>query len=179
MLLWVSLGVVITIVPSAARQPIGPASDIAVPCPAESPSQTSPTVGISRSTQPRVRKEVIGNPPSSFDDTKVDGRVVVSATVHTDGKLCDIRVVAASPPGVGLEQTGIESAKGWRFAPAMRDGVAISAPVTIVFRLSTRKEGRRPGHYGRNASADVKGADPLVADARPRSEPPKPSLPPD
>jgi TonB family protein len=178
MLLWVALGVVIFVVPLAARHTAQPASDIAAPCAAESPGQAAPAIGIARSTQPRVRKEVIGNSPSSFDDMKVDGRVVVSATVNTDGKLCDIRVVAASPTGVGLEQTAIESAKGWRFAPATRDGVALRAPVTIDFTVSTRKEGRRPGQYGRNASADVKGADPLVAEPRPRSEPPRPSFPP-
>jgi hypothetical protein len=84
MLLWVALGVVITIVPSAAPQAARAAQRYrCISCPAESPAQAAPAIGIRRTTQSRVRKQVIGNPPSSFDDMKVSGQVVVSATVNT------------------------------------------------------------------------------------------------
>jgi hypothetical protein len=83
MLLWVALGVVITIVPWPLPRRRKLPSDIAVYLALPNRPQAAPAIGIRRTTQSRVRKQVIGNPPSSFDDKKVDGRVVVSATVNT------------------------------------------------------------------------------------------------
>lgn len=162
------LGLLVTVMLLPALQRKQSESDVATPCPVESADQTMPAIGIGRTLLPRVRKEVVGEPSSAFLDAKVDGRVVVSGIVDTDGTLCDIRVVHSSHPGLGLEDTGVASAKRWRFAPAMREGAAVRAPVRIEFTLGPYKDGPRPGQRGRTANAEVTGADPLLSDSRPR-----------
>jgi len=171
LLLLATLGVVISVVPAPPLQKTQPDSDVAAPCPAESADQAMPVVGIGRTVPPRVRKKVVADPPSTFLDARVDGRVVVSGIVDTDGTLCDIRAVHSSHSGLGLEDTGIASAKQWLFAAAMRDGAPVRAPVSIEFTLSAYKDGPRPGQRGRTARAEVRGADPLLKDLRPRSGP--------
>lgn len=144
--------------------------DVAVPCPVDG-GVTEPAVAIGRPTRPRVRKQAIADPPQSFLDASVDGRVVVSGIVDTGGSLCNLRVVTSAPTGLGLEEAGIASAKGWRFAPATRDGVAVRAPVTIEFTFSAyTHDPRRPGSRGRTAGANIDGADLLPRGARPVPE---------
>lgn len=161
LLLVVTVGVFVQVAPAPPPQPPVAEPEIAIPCAANSSGLPGPAIGISRTVQPRVRRQLIAHPPSTFDDLKIDGRVVVSATVGTDGNLCDVQVVASSPAGVGLEATAIASAKGWRFAPATRDGASVPAPVKIEFTFSPWKEGRSRGTRGRTANAEIEGADPL------------------
>lgn len=165
MLIWAFFAVVFPAV--AGHQLAQGSSTVAAPCPVDA-GASQPTVGIGRTIQPRVRKQKIADPPQSFLDARVDGRIVVSGVVDTDGSLCDLRVVSSAPAGLGLEEAGIASAKGWRFTPAGRDGAAVRAPVTIEFTFSAYKEdARRPGVRGRTASANIEGADPLPPGARP------------
>lgn len=144
--------------------------DVAAPCPVDG-GVTEPTVAIGPTIRPRVRKQVIAEPPQAFLDAAVDGRVVIAGVVDADGSLCNLRVVTSAPTSLKLEAAGIASAKGWRFAPATRDGVAVRAPVTIEFTFSAYKQdARRPGSRVRTAGAQIDGADPLPPGARPVPE---------
>ncbi|MGV3518272.1 energy transducer TonB [Luteitalea sp.] len=168
MLPLIAIGVMIGAVLVPARQANRSDGDVAAPCPVGSVVQTMPTVGIGRPRLPRVRKQVVGDPSSAFLDAKVDGRVVVSGIVDTDGTLCDIRVVHSSHAGLGLEHTAIASARQWRFTAATRDGAATRAPVRIEFVFSAWSDSGRPGQRGRTAGAEIVGADPLPGESRPR-----------
>ena len=98
--------------------------------------------------------------------------MVVSATVNTDGNLCDIPVIAASPPGVGWNRRVSSRPKDGGSPPRCE----MVWPFGHLSRSSSRfRHGRKaddPENAG-TARADVKGADPLVAQPRPRSEPPR------
>ena len=53
----------------------------------------------------------------------------------TSGRVAEVRVLSANPPGV-FEQAAVNAVRKWRFEPVMKDGRAIEAGVatTISFR---------------------------------------------
>ncbi|OYT69843.1 MAG: hypothetical protein CFK52_12855 [Chloracidobacterium sp. CP2_5A] len=66
---------------------------------------------------------------------KIQGTVVLSATVGPDGSLSNIRVIKSL--GYGLDEKAIEAARQCRFQPAMADGRPVAATVkfSMEFRL--------------------------------------------
>ncbi|MCS7079831.1 MAG: TonB family protein [Chloracidobacterium sp.] len=66
---------------------------------------------------------------------KIQGTVVLTATVGPDGSLSNIRVVKSL--GYGLDEKAIEAARQCRFQPAMVDGRPVAATVrfSMEFRL--------------------------------------------
>jgi TonB family protein len=69
--------------------------------------------------------------PQAVRATGIEGRVEVALTVLRDGSVGWVRVVRAEPRGY-FEQAATEGVRGWRFAPATRDGEVIEC------RLRTR-----------------------------------------
>jgi TonB family protein len=65
----------------------------------------------------------------------VEGTVLLSLLVATDGKPTNIKVIR--PLGSGLDERAVETVEKWRFHPAMKDGnpVAQTISVEISFRL--------------------------------------------
>jgi TonB family protein len=78
-------------------------------------------------TEPEYTKEAL--------DAKLEGFVVLSATITTDGTASDIQLVKGL--GLGLDEKAIECLKEWRFSPAFRNGEPkpTKASVEIRFKL--------------------------------------------
>lgn len=68
---------------------------------------------------------------------RIEGFVDVEFTVDTQGRVRDVRVVGAEPPGV-FDRAAINSVMHWRFEPRRQDGQAIeiTARQRIEFSLS-------------------------------------------
>lgn len=66
---------------------------------------------------------------------RVQGVVVLEATVSREGKVVSTRVLKGLP--MGLDEAAREAVAQWRFAPATRNGepVAVIMTLTINFRL--------------------------------------------
>ena len=60
---------------------------------------------------------------------KLQGVVMLSGEVDTNGRLRNIRVTRAL--GLGLDEKAIEAVKQWRFRPGTRDGKPVVAPAAI------------------------------------------------
>lgn len=78
---------------------------------------TSPAV-LTRSATPHY-------PPSALR-SRQEGWVVVSFTIDTEGRPRDIRVVDAQPRRI-FDRAAIDAVDRYRFTPAMKDGVAVTA----------------------------------------------------
>jgi TonB family protein len=79
-------------------------------------------------------------PPPKYSSearaAKLQGTVVLQATVTADGRAINISVVKAL--GKGLEEKAIEAVKNWKFKPANGpDGkpVPCVVPIEVTFRL--------------------------------------------
>ena len=66
---------------------------------------------------------------------KVQGTVVLSVVIGTDGKACDVQL--RKGVGYGLDEQALDAVAQWTFKPGMRDGMAVpvQASIEVNFRL--------------------------------------------
>jgi TonB family protein len=66
---------------------------------------------------------------------KLQGVVILTGEVDTNGRLRNIRVTRAL--GLGLDEKAIEAVKQWRFRPGTREGkpVVSAAAIEVNFHL--------------------------------------------
>ncbi len=82
-----------------------------------------------------------GNPlpryPTAARRRGLEGRVVLSVFVGSDGRARSVNVRTASPHPI-LDEAAVETLRRWRFEPARRAGAPVAAwvDVPITFRLS-------------------------------------------
>jgi TonB family protein len=92
----------------------------------------APEPGI---TPPRVLHKVDLGYSADARAAHIQGNVVLQLTVNETGRVANMRVI--SPLGHGLDEKAMEAVAQWDFAPAQKDGHAISsrATVELKFRL--------------------------------------------
>jgi periplasmic protein TonB len=85
--------------------------------------------------KPRAIERVEIEYPAAARAAGVEGRLVLQATVDTNGKVRDVIVV--EPVGPEIDEPAQAAFKRWRFEPATRCGVPVAAAYTIAreFRL--------------------------------------------
>lgn len=87
------------------------------------------------------QKPVVQSNPIDYPERarqrEIEGRVVVSALIGTDGRVKDYRILEASPPGV-FEDAVSSSLSSWTFAPAQYNGEPVEtwATIPIPFQLN-------------------------------------------
>jgi TonB family protein len=67
--------------------------------------------------------------PKTAQRAKIEGRVILSAEIHTDGRPYNLQVVQSLDPDLDLN--AIDAVTQWRFHPGTRDG----NPVAVLVRL--------------------------------------------
>lgn len=72
-------------------------------------------------------------PPAEYSDKarkrKIEGIVMLSAVVTSEGLLTDIRVTKGL--GYGLDEKAVQALGRWKFQPAMKDGKPVSVEVVV------------------------------------------------
>jgi len=131
--------------PTVAPPPPAPA---AVPTP-------QPTVVTTRETKieentfvdpsetdslPVVIKDAAVVWPRSALHSRRNGVVIVQATVNSEGRVVDVKVLRADHEGFGIPQAVMDAARDYRFKPGTKDGVPITtyATVTKAYRFVVR-----------------------------------------
>ena len=66
----------------------------------------------------------------------IEGAVRLTAVVRPDGTVDGIDVVDSLDADLGLDESAVEAAGQWRFAPGMVDGEPVAVRVTLEFRFS-------------------------------------------
>ncbi|UJJ32862.1 energy transducer TonB [Halopseudomonas maritima] len=123
-----------------AAPALPPLQAAAPPAPAPSPPApvSAPPPGSAEEVSPLV--DIPPEYPRRALAAGIEGQVTLQFTVNADGRVENIRVLSAEPPGV-FERAARRAVSRWRFAPRRENGVAVSREVskTMNFRL----EGRR------------------------------------
>jgi len=94
-------------------------------------------------TQQRVSRGVSGGElihrvppvyPPQAKSLRVEGKVVLDATVLEDGTVSDLKIVQGAPV---LITSAMDAVKKWRYKPFLLDGKAIKSPmrITVDFKL--------------------------------------------
>jgi periplasmic protein TonB len=110
--------------------------------PALMPSSPSPTAPPARApvrpggdVKPPVKvKEVAPEYPRLAQETRVEGIVVIEATIGPTGKVQDARVLRSIPL---LDAAALDAVRQWEYTPTLLNGspVAVVMTVTVQFRL--------------------------------------------
>jgi TonB family protein len=95
---------------------------------ARQPEAYRPGNGVS---PPKVLKEVKPQYTPEARAAKIEGTVLLSATVREDGTVGDVTVARSLDAKYGLDGEAIKAALQWRFSPGMKDGKPVPVKVTI------------------------------------------------
>jgi protein TonB len=85
-------------------------------------------------TAPRIIKSARPNYPAEAMRAKVEGRVKMEMVVQADGTVGEVRVVRSLDRKFGVDDAAVKAVKEMRFAPAMKDGVAV--PVLLSTEMA-------------------------------------------
>lgn len=119
-------------VPAAAETAPAP-SPAAVPVPAAAlTSSVDLTYYNARDldVQPHALRVIRPDYPAEADRQRVSGTLRLQLKLEADGRVSDIEVVSATPPGV-FEDSAIKAFRDARFAPAQKNGRPVRALVVI------------------------------------------------
>jgi len=89
---------------------------------------------------PRALREIVPEYPAEADRQRLSGTVRLQLKLEADGRVSDVEVVSASPPG-RFEDSAVRAFRDARFAPALKNGRPVRALVLIEVEYDW--EGRR------------------------------------
>jgi len=140
---------------ATAAQPVAPAPAAPPPAQAASPPAASaPVPGVTITSavdltyysvrdldvQPRALREILPDYPADADRQHLSGQVRVQLKLEADGRISDMEIVSATPPGV-VEDSALKALRKARFAPAQKNGRPVRARVVITVEYD--REGRQ------------------------------------
>jgi TonB family protein len=94
-----------------------------------------------RISAPVVVKEVKPTYTEEALRARIQGSVLVSAVVLSDGTVGSVQVVRSLDTKYGLDQQAVDAAKQWVFKPGTKDGepVAVQVSLELKFTLKSSK----------------------------------------
>lgn len=95
----------------------------------------------SRTTIPKVVKEVRAMYTPEGRAAKIQGTVQLSAVVLPDGTVSSVKVAKSLDTKFGLDEQAVIATKQWTFTPGTRDGkpVAVTVMIEQSFYLNSTK----------------------------------------
>ena len=91
--------------------------------------------------QPELLKEVKPEYTPEGRAAGIEGRVLLSAEVLTDGTVGDVKVVRPLDENrYGLDEEAVKAMKQWMFKPAMKNGEPIRMVIHVDMGFSLKTE---------------------------------------
>jgi len=133
--------------PAAATQSVEPQPAAAVTPPAPAVALTSAvdlTYYSARDVDvhPRALREVVPVYPEDADRQRVSGKLRLQLKLQADGRVSDIEVLSATPPGV-FDESALQAFREARFSPAQKNGRPVRALVQIEVVYDWAGQARR------------------------------------
>jgi protein TonB len=73
--------------------------------------------------------------PAIAQAARVEGVVIIEATIDTGGRVTDTRVLRGEPL---LDAAAVSAVRQWRYTPTLLNGVAVSVVMTVTVRFELR-----------------------------------------
>jgi protein TonB len=133
--------------PAAATPAVEPQSAPAVTPPAPAVALTSSvdlTYYSARDVDvhPRALREVVPVYPDEADRQRVSGKLRLQLKLQADGRVSDIEVLSATPPGV-FNESALQAFRDARFSPAQKNGRPVRSLVQIEVVYDWAGQARR------------------------------------
>ena len=90
-------------------------------------------------TLPKVISEVKPQYTPEAIQAKIEGTVMMTAVVRTDGTPGDIEITKSLDTEYGLDKQAVAALSQWRFEPGLKDGKRVPVRLTIEMRFRLRK----------------------------------------
>lgn len=131
--------------PAFPSRPAEPTTATAPPEPAEAPPAVRTPAPLATMTSsvdltyysardvdvhPRALREIVPEYPYAADRQRQSGKVRLQLKLEADGRVSDIDVVSATPPGQ-FEESALKAFRDVRFVPAQKNGRPVRAMVLI------------------------------------------------
>lgn len=100
--------------PPVTREPVRPGGDIAVP---------------------RKIRDVPPTYPAIAQSARVEGTVIIQATIDESGRVVDATVLRSVPL---LDQAALDAVRQWQYTPTRLNGVPVSVVMTVTVRFQLR-----------------------------------------
>lgn len=114
------------------------------------------------------------SPPGVVATPPAQATVALLVTVTRDGNVLDPKPVEPGDPA--LDQAALDAVRRWRFAPATRDGVAVTARIRVLVPLVSAAAQAAPAVEAPSGSASAAPSPPPAPRAADVSAPPEPAL---
>lgn len=114
-----------TAIPFSAAPPPAPAPDVP-----EVPIRPGGDI-----REPRKVFDVTPVYPAIARAARVDGTVIIEATIARDGSVRDARLLRSTPM---LDQAALDAVRQWRYTPSRLNGVPVEVLVTVTVRFTVR-----------------------------------------
>lgn len=116
---------------------VSPATEVATPETAPAPLQRRPAVVRDRQARPLAGNPAPAYPPAALR-AGIEGSVVASLQVDAQGKVTDASIVSHDGQrSRDLDRAVLDTLRGWRFEPALRDGRAVATVVRVPVDFRT------------------------------------------
>jgi TonB family protein len=86
-----------------------------------------------RIMEPKKIKDVQPVYPAIAQSARVSGTVTIEATIGSDGKVVDAKVVRSIPL---LDQAALDAVRQWEYLPTMLNGVPVPVLVTVTINFT-------------------------------------------
>jgi TonB family protein len=91
-------------------------------------------IRVGGQVRPPIRiKEVAPLYPAIAQSARVQGDVVIEATIDDEGKVADARVVKSVPL---LDQAALDAVRQWQYQPSLLNGVPTAVVVTVTVKFT-------------------------------------------
>ena len=74
---------------------------------------------------PQVVKQVKAEYTNEAQQNRIEGKVVLSVVVRSDGAVGDVKVTESLDSIYGLDKNAVAAMKEWEFKPGMKEGKAV------------------------------------------------------
>ncbi len=125
--------------PPASNADPSPAAEDAEPTtmpPAGGADPSAPAEDTEPTTMPILVKQVTPEYPEVARANKIDGLVILSIAIGTDGTVGDIHIEQDVPGCPELAEAAIAAASQWLFRPALKDGEPVEATISVPLRFT-------------------------------------------
>lgn len=89
--------------------------------------------GAAQIKPPAIIKHVPPAYPAEARAARIQGRVVVEATIGVSGTVVDAKVVRSIPL---LDQAALDAVKQWQFTPTLLNGVPVPVIMTVTVNFT-------------------------------------------
>jgi TonB family protein len=86
-----------------------------------------------RIREPRKTKHVVPVYPQGAREARIQGSVLLDATIDPKGRITDIRILKSVPE---LEPAAVEAVEQWEYTPTLVDGRPVSVIMTVTVNFA-------------------------------------------